>query len=833
MPAETVPNLQRWQQVEQLFSSALKQKPDRRAAFLSDVCKGDEDLRRAVEALLAQASEAPNASACQDTATVLAGSPNVSAGSQLTAGQRLGPYRIEAILGAGGMGQVYTAVDTRLGRKVAIKVSAEQFSGRFEREARAISALNHPHICTLHDVGPNYLVMELVEGETLRDWLKRARPVERSVEVARQVLGALRAAHQAGVIHRDLKPANIMVRIDGYVKVLDFGLAKRVLVSGMVPSEVPGTDLSLPGQILGTIAYMSPEQIQGKETDPRSDLFAFGIILHEMLTSEHPWPRKSTVDTLHAILHDDPPPIRTAALAGLATVVQKLLRKNPADRYPSAEAILDALASLASSRTTKLSEDHQAAHPPHAPTRLIVLPFRLLRRNEASDFLAVSLPDAIASSLAAIDSLVVRSTMTASRFASAELDVNAIAEQAQVDAILTGTILSDGEHLRMSNQLIEAPSGTVLWSNSSQVSLGDIFQLQDELVDRIVQSLTLPLTARERLALKHDVPASAMAYEYYLRANQLAAAAAAGDNMSLARDLYLRCVELDPKYAPAWACLGRAHRFIGKFVEVKANNLALAEAAFRNAFALNPDLALAHNFYTSLQTDLGQSVDAMERLLKRAHAHRNDPNLFTGLVQACRYCDLLEASVAAHNHARQLDPNVRTSVAFTYLHLGDFRKALEHCNPIDAHVIVPMLAALGREQEAIEQTRELQESCPKLLLPWRAMWRAYLEGDCGKSLEALDQALGSIPKDPEGLFCAACLLARLNQTERALELLSVAVDQGYRCHYALSCHPWLDSLRSHPRFKELANRAEVLALQARTVFLDNEGDRLLGGMVDN
>ena len=170
-----------------------------------------------------------------------------------------------------------------------------------------------------------------------------------------------------------------------------------------------------------------------------------------------------------------------------------------------------------------------------------------------------------------------------------------------------------------------------------------------------------------------------MAYEYYLRANQLAAAAAVGDvhNMSLARDFYLRCVDLDPKYAPAWACLGRAHRFIGKVVEVNAHNPARAEEAFRKAFALNSDLALAHNFYTSLQTDLGQSLDAMERLLKRAHAHCNDPNLFTGLVQACRYCGLLEASVAAHNHARQLDPNVRTSVAYTYLHLGNFQKVLD------------------------------------------------------------------------------------------------------------------------------------------------------------
>ena len=153
---------------------------------------------------------------------------------------------------------------------------------------------------------------------------------------------------------------------------------------------------------------------------------------------------------------------------------------------------------------------------------------------------------------------------------------------------------------------------------------------------------------------------------------------------------------------------------------------------------------------------------------------------------------------------------------------------LEHCGPTDAEVRIPSLAALGREQEAIEQSRELEKTCPKPLLPWSVMWRSYLEGDRGKSLEALDQALGFHTADPECLFCAACLLARLNETERALELLSLAVDQGYRCHYALSCHPWLDSLRSHPRFKELTNRAEVLGLQALTVFLDNEGDRLLG-----
>ena len=182
------------------------------------------------------------------------------------------------------MGQVYKAFDARLGRDVAIKVAAARFSERFDREVRAVASLNHPNICTVHDVGPNYLVMELVDGETLREWLRRALPVERSLGIARQVLEALGAAHRAGVVHRDLKPENVMVRADGYVKVLDFGLAKWLPTTAQLQAERTTMHVTQPGQILGTVAYMSPEQIQGQDVDARSDLFAFGILLHEMLS---------------------------------------------------------------------------------------------------------------------------------------------------------------------------------------------------------------------------------------------------------------------------------------------------------------------------------------------------------------------------------------------------------------------------------------------------------------------------------------------------------------------------------------------------------------------
>jgi eukaryotic-like serine/threonine-protein kinase len=807
-------NPERRRQIEQLCQAALQAEAEQRASFLSAACQDDEELRRQVEDLLTQSGSTV---ALADW-TARHETEGLETSTDLELGAKLGPYYVAGPLGEGGMGKVYRAVDTRLGRAVAIKISAEEFSKRFEREARTISALNHPHICTLYDIGSlpsgfGYMVTELVEGETLRDWLKHSSAPEQGVRIARQILEALRAAHGVGIVHRDLKPANIMVRFDGYVKVLDFGLARRIPMAGALRTDDTATaGLSLPGQIVGTVAYMSPEQILGQDVDQRSDLFAFGIILCEILTGQHPWPRESTVDTLHAILHDEPPPLKVP----LAGVLERLLRKNREERYSSAEAVLEAFASPAPVQTAST----------RALTRLIVLPFRILRQHEASDFLSVSLPDAITNSLTAIDSLVVRSTMTAARFAaSPELDVKTISEQAQVDAILTGTILSDGENLRVTTQLVQSPDGKLLWSNTSQATLRNIFQLQDDLVERIVQSLTLPLTAREHRALKHDIPASAIAYECYLRGNQLAVA---GDlqSMTLARDLYRRCVDDDAAYAPAWAALGRVYRFLAKYGVDRAGNFAAADSAFQKAFRLNPDLALAHHFYTLLETDLGRSPDAMERLLKRAHSHRNDPNVFAGLVHACRYCGLLEASVAAHERARELDPNVQTSVQHTYMILGVPQKALDSCGPTDIWTRPNALVALGRKDEAIEQLRRAGNANP-----WIVFWRTLFEGDRQKSLDALNRAQTAFPvhtSDPEARFFNGCLLAELNETGRALEFLSLALDEGYHCHYALLHEPNLELLRSHQQFPELVNRAAAMDRHTRNMFVHNGGDRLLG-----
>lgn len=739
------------------------------------------------------------------------------------------------------MGIVHEAHDERLDRPVAIKTirpsdAGERDAKRLWKEARAAARINHPGVCQLYEIGEDeetgslFLVMELLEGESLDRRLAREPvPLPEAVEITAAILRALEALHAAGIIHQDLKPSNVFLSAHG-VKLLDFGLAQAGAPGSRCSTETNATtSLSVRHALVGTPCYMAPEQVNRGAIGPPTDLFAVGCILYEMLTGKRVFSGASVIEVLHAVLYDRPPMlVGSPALVIADRVIRRALEKQSQDRYPSARAMLEALSDA------ELREDTGVIPQCRAITRLIVLPFRILRHHEASDFLAVGLSDAITSSLCGIDSVIVRSTLLAMRLAeSTGLDLKQIGEQAQVDAILAGTILSDGEHIRVTSQLVEAATGTMLWTNTSQGSSRDVFALQDDLVDHIVQALTLPLTAREHRLLKHDVPASPGAFEYYLRANQLTVGNDV-QSMTLARDLYIRCLEADPRYAPAWARLGRVHRFIGKFVGDEAENLSRAEEAFQKAFSLNPELALAHNFYTSLEADLGRALSALERLLKRAQAHRNDPDLFTGLVQACRYCDLLGASVAAYERARALDRNVKTSVSFTFRYLDDIPAALEHSASVDEYATNLAWAPAGREEEAISGLRDREKANPPGRLRHGVLiaLRNYLQGERDKSLEAIEGCLRLPFRDPEARFGLGVLLAKLNEPQRALETISRALDEGYFCHHILLHHPWMDSLRSHPEFPKLAGRAAERSAQAQVVFLASGGDRSLGVQLD-
>ena len=413
-----------------------------------------------------------------------------------------------------------------------------------------------------------------------------------------------------------------------------------------------------------------------------------------------------------------------------------------------------------------------------------------------------------------------------SRFAGSTPDLKEIAKEADVDIVLTGTLLRGGSQIRLTTQLVEAPGGTLIWSRALQVELQDIFQLQDTLVSGVVESLALPLTAGERQLLSHDTPGNASAYDLYLRANELGRNRA---KIGAAIELYEQCVAMDPGYAPAWARLGRARWLADKYAAGSAEKLAEADSALRRALELNPDLPLAHNFYTHIQVEQGRALDAMRRLLKRAQTARNDAELFAGLAHACRYCGLLEASLASDRQARRFDPHIRTTVMHTYFLSGDYERSLEAGRDDYGYGLALALAMLGQTEQAIEFLKKLEP--PQ---SWRLgklyvdSLRALLEGNRAESLAASDELLAATLRDPEGWYYLARQLSYLSEPERAFIALSRSVDLGFFCYPALAGDPWLDSLRGHPEFKRILANARRLHEEALAAFDAEGGPSLLG-----
>jgi serine/threonine protein kinase/tetratricopeptide (TPR) repeat protein len=597
MDRQTSPmTAERWMQLKKIFAAVQGKPPAEQAEMVCALAQGDEELEAAARDLLA----------ADESAGSFLQAPAADLHSPLLApGTRLGPYQILGVLGEGGMGKVYRGLDTRLSRAVAIKISAEQFSKRFELEARAISALNHPNICTLYDVGPNYLVTELVEGETLRDWLEHTPALERRLETMRQVLEALRAAHCAGIVHRDLKPQNIMVRFDGYVKVLDFGLAKQLPTARSAPREtIASSDASAPGQIVGTVAYMSPEQIQGHPVDQRSDLFAVGIILFEMLTGQHPWPRASIVDTLHAIVHDQPPPMTVAAPWGakLAPLVRKLLAKSPAERYPLAEGVLEALNSSMAPQIASVAATEPSARRKRSNQWIIALVILLLVAVAAGSYLffsrshrvltekdTVILADFSNSTGDPVFDGTLRQGLSVqleqSPFLSlisedrikqvlrmmdqpedARLTTEIAREACQrtgSTAVLDGSIANLGSQYVLGLKAVDCNTGDILAEEQATVSskeqvLGGLSDAAAKLRAKLGETLST--------VQKFDTPleqATTPSLEA-LQAYSLGRKAGNGNDWTAAIPFFRRAIRLDPNFAMAYARLGNSYRNLGE-----------------------------------------------------------------------------------------------------------------------------------------------------------------------------------------------------------------------------------------------------------------------------
>jgi DNA-binding winged helix-turn-helix (wHTH) protein/tetratricopeptide (TPR) repeat protein len=462
---------------------------------------------------------------------------------------------------------------------------------------------------------------------------------------------------------------------------------------------------------------------------------------------------------------------------------------------------------------------------PKAIRSLIVLPFRMLRPDPGTDFLAFSLPEALTTSLSGLKSLVVRSSLAASRFAAGTQDLKTIAAETHVDLIVTGTLLSTGDEIRVTAQLTDAATGTLMCSHSTQTSIGHVFRLQDELTECIVGALSLRLTSHEQRILRQDVPSDPKAYEYYLRGNQFSHDP---KQWAAARDLYLRCVEADPCYAPAWARLGRIHHVMAKYLTTGAGEgLTQAEAAFRQALDLNADLAIAHKYYAQLEVDLGRAGDAMARLLPRAQGAA-DPEIFAALISPLRYCGLLEASVAAYARAVALEPTIRTSIVHTWFLQRDNQRVASTRLEDNPYIVALSLEEVGRGNEAVAALRALEEKVKTRMRDFIIAARTMTEGDAEGSIAAIGRILNSAFSDPEGLLYLTRHLAHLNQVDAALELFERVVESGYFCYPAMSSDPWLDPIRTKPQFIRLADQAEQQHQVAAREFARLEGNRILG-----
>ena len=745
----------------------------------------------------------------------------------------IGHYRVERILGQGGMGTVYAAYDEQLGRAVAIKTIREDQADpasreRLRREARAAAAVTHPNVCHVYEVGEDgdtiYIVMELLTGEPLSDRIERGTlPVQEAIPVALGMLAAIEALHARGIVHRDLKPGNVFLTPHG-VKLLDFGLARGL------GADAAYEDLRVTatGIVVGTPRYMAPEQLEGAEPGPASDLFAFGALLFEMLSGRPAFDGKTIWEVSHAVLHEQPPALTGGAgTAALDTVIRRCLVKRPEDRCQDPAAVASDLRSAAA------LYDTAETLPVQATTRLMVLPFRLLRPDPDIDFLSFGLADALIASLTGLGPLVVRSSHAAQRYADESPDLQRIATEGQVDVVLTGTLLRSGEKLRLVAQLVEVPGGTVLWSKTAQVDMGDVFQVQDDLARQVVDSLALPLTGRERGLLDRDVPASGHVYELYLRANHLAHGATLEPaRLMAARELYTACLEEDPQYAPAWAQIGRVYRVLAKWAERRDEaSIQRAREAFERAFALNPQLPLAHHLYTHFEIEeLGRAETAMIRLLSRVRDMPTDADLYAGLVVACRYCGLLQASLTADARAQQLDPNVRTSVDQTWLLLGDKDNPRRFADREDPG---PLMITLLQENRLSEARRILADRLPSVAQMGgveHAFIRAVvavLDGRASEVKTEVDRIRRSGFRDPEGLLYGTLLLAQAGEHEDALSLLEEVVEGGLVCT-EMQAMPWMAPLRGLERFEEIMRRATAARDRAAQAFRAADGHRLLG-----
>ncbi len=551
-------NSERWQKVKGLFDAVVELAPQERKQILDNACSGDAQLRCDVENLLASFEETESfmeQPAAREVASVI-----IKKDSQLEAGKSLGHYEIIKQIGAGGMGEVYLAEDKKLDRRVAVKILNEKFSpqesnlNRFIKEAKAASGLNHPNILVIHEIGENdethYIVSEFIEGETLREIVgKSPMKLPEVLDISIQIANALTAAHVAKIVHRDIKPENIIVRPDGYVKILDFGLAKLIeqKVIGFEDATVKQNETAK-GVILGTVNYMSPEQAKAERVDERTDIFSLGVVIYEMIAGRTPFAANTMSETFANLINAEPQPLARFAESApdeLQRILSKMLRKNKIERYQTMKGLLANLKGLQKrlnfesefdkcsvplaigfsreqSETRKLeaasvNEKKSSTDEIQNKKSIAVLPFANISADAENEYFCDGLAEELLNALAKIDDLNVAARTSAFSFKGKNTNVSEIGNILNVNTILEGSVRKSGNRLRISVQLINASNGYHIWSERYDGELKDIFDLQDEITLAVIDELKVKFLSEEKAEVLKRYTDNPQAYEFYLK----------------------------------------------------------------------------------------------------------------------------------------------------------------------------------------------------------------------------------------------------------------------------------------------------------------------------
>ena len=809
-------NDKRWEQIEQLYHSALEKDLKERKAFLANATGGDEELRREVESLLAyedRAAQFIESPAVEVAARMMA--ENVNA--KMMSGQKIKQYKIIEPLGAGGMGEVYLAEDTRLNRKVALKflpehlVEDKDHLRRFEQEARAVAALSHPNVCTIHEVietteHSHCIVMEYVDGITLRERISKGRMnVNEALDVAIQTASALSAAHAAGVVHRDVKLDNIMARPDGYVKVLDFGLAKLTERSDAAGSETETRKLSdqtSPGIVMGTVAYMSPEQARGLPVDSRSDIWSLGVVIYEMVTGQKPFSGKTPTDVIVSIASQQPRPVTSFSSdipAKLDQIVGKALAKNVEGRYQTADQLLSDLKSLrrdldlqtrgdalkqpsppvftrnrilivsavvimlivAGFVYTSFIRQRLIAAPPSEIRSLAVYPLENLSGDPTQEYFADGMTDALITDLAKIGALRVISRPTVMQYKGVNKPLTQVGQELKVDAILTGSVQRSGDQVRISVQLFQIATEQNLWADSYDRDFRDMLALQRDVTQDIVGKIRIKLTPQEQGRIGNVHPVNPKAYDDYLRGKfylnrqdreSNEAAIAALDN----------AIKTDDNFAAAHAELAQA--YVWKLFLFAPNEPRLAERAYtetNKALQLDPDSAVAY--------------------LARGRLQWTPANSFPH-----------EKAIQDYKVALQLDPNLdeaRNQLALVYSHIGALDEALRESqkaintnptNNLAQFRIGETLNFQGKYEQGLAALRGIPAQTNPELVGQQIVWALFNLGKKDEATSTLEQLLKDHPEDNRGLLTSlqAILAASSGQQQLAEEKIKLAISHG-------------------------------------------------------